>query len=144
MVVVDRVARRDCATWPRGDHYTLFARAAFKGSGSSRATTVGFALEGSGGGSPAPTKRGPPAGRRGSVGFAVGDKEPPRLPLDHKEPVCSVRGLRPCNPSGEGTAENAAVPSPRPSLRWLRSQANPLPRSAPDLAVGARSGSASA
>ena len=116
MVVVDRVAHWDCATWPRGDHYTLFARAAFKGSGSSRATTVGFALEGRGGGSPAPTKGGPPEGRRGpsESRIAVGDEEPPRLPLDHKEPGCSVRGLRPCDPSGEGTAQTPRFPPRAP------------------------------
>ena len=52
MVVLDRVAQWDCAAWPRGEHYTLLARAAFKGSGSSRATTVGFALAGAGASAP--------------------------------------------------------------------------------------------
>ena len=42
-----------------------------------------------------------------------------------------------CRPEAYTTRE---IPSPCPSLRWLHSEANPLPRSAPDLAVGARNG----
>ena len=143
-VVIDRVAHWDSAAWPRGDYYTLFARAAFKGSGSSRATTVGFALEGRGDGSPAPTMGGPPEGRRGLSGGSPAingrDTEPLRLPFDHKEPVCFCAGLTPLRPHRGGNRSDAAVLSPHPSLRWLRSEANPLPRSAPDLAVGARNG----
>ncbi len=43
-----------------------------------------------------------------------GDKEPHRLPFDHKEPVGSVRGLRPCGPSGEGTAQTPRFPPRTP------------------------------
>ncbi len=75
---------RDSATWPRGDHYTLFARAAFKGSGSSRARTVGFALEGRGDVSPAPTIGGPPEGRRGSVGSRTRSETRTTSPLSHR------------------------------------------------------------
>ena len=42
-----------------------------------------------------------------------------------------------CRPEAYTTRE---ILSPHPSLRWLRSEANPLPRSAPDIAVGARNG----
>ena len=114
-VVVDRVAHWDSATWPRGDHYTLFARAAFKGSGSSRATTVGFALEGRGGAAPHRqwgSTRGA-AGVRRDPG-SRSETRTPRLPFDHKEPVCFVRGLRPCSPSGEGTAQTPRFPPRAP------------------------------
>jgi len=50
----------------------------------------------------------------------------------------SCAGLAPLQPLRGGNRSDAAVPSPRPSLRWLRSEANLLPRSAPELAVRAR------
>ena len=76
-----------------------------------------FRPRGAQGQSPSTDNGGPPEGWRGSVGipgFVVGDKESLRLPLDHEEPVCSVRGLRPCSPSGEGTAQTPRFPPRTP------------------------------
>jgi hypothetical protein len=123
----------------RGATTTPYGPRSVQGSGSSRATTVGFALEGRGGDSPAPTggstRR---AGSGGNSGLSVGEKRPPASPLITRN-RSSHAGLRPCAPRGENRSD-AAVLSPRPSLRWLRSEANALPRSAPELAVGARDG----
>ena len=99
-----------------------------------------FRPRGAAGAQPRTDKGGPPEGRRGASGGIPESRSETRSPS--ASPLITRNRLvlcGACAPAGllrGGNSSDAAVPSPRPSLRWLRSEANPLPRSAPDLASG--------
>ena len=101
-----------------------------------------FRPRGARGRSPAPTMGGPPEGRRDPSESRDRGRRRKAAPPPPRSQGAGLfcAGLAPLLPLRGGNRSDAAVPSPRPSLRWLRSEANPLPRSAPDLAVGARNG----
>ena len=70
----------------------------------------------------------------------LGRRQAPSPPLDHKEPGCFVRGLRPCGPSGEGTAQTPRFPPRTPLSGGSAPRRMCFPFEAPELAVGARNG----